>query len=119
MLDQALRAVNESYRLIRIGKKNLRRSDSMNGSRSSSSSSSNLNVSNNSTLIMDSSLSPNKASGVTSSNSGGATAAVNSEKYLRLMNCVLELHKALLDMIDPTNGEVPADLGDGQVRFGY
>ena len=104
MLDQALRAVNESYRLIRIGKKNLRRrTDSLIGgnciSRSTHSSSTSLN---NNTLN-ESSL------------DGSGVGSINSEKYLRLMNSVLELHKSLLDMIDTTNGEIPADLGDGEV----
>ncbi|XP_075245983.1 uncharacterized protein LOC142339665 isoform X2 [Convolutriloba macropyga] len=89
MLDQALRAVNESYRLIRIGKKQLR---------------------NNSGSDHTSDRGGSTGMGGVGSLPGG------SEKYLRLMNCVLDLHKSLLDLIDTQDeSQVPADLADGEV----
>ena len=89
MLDQALRAVNESYRLIRIGKKQLR-----NNSNSSS-----------------------EGGGGGGGMESGSHSPLpgGSEKYLRLMNCVLDLHKSLLDLIDTHDDSTPADLADGEV----
>ena len=91
MLDQALRAVNESYRLIRIGKKQLR------------------NNSNSSSEGGGGGSGRGMGSGSHSPLPGG------SEKYLRLMNCVLDLHKSLLDLIDTHDDSTPADLADGEV----
>ena len=93
MLDQALRAVNESYRLIRIGKKQLR---------------------NNSGSDHTSDRGGSTGMGGVGSLPGG------NEKYLRLMNCVLDLHKSLLDLIDTQDeSQVPADLADGEVSQHY